>query len=172
MACGGPSIEPMSYFLKDLGRGLLYAVPVLVVAGLGAAEVIRLRTAHQESEARRLAAERALARAEAQLASRHRLDDRDLAGRLRAAADAAEAQGAADERLTRVVDFLKQEVATAESTIESLRRGGGAPPAPGAAVAAEDATTTTTAELLREVSRLNAEIDALRAGRAVPDRAR
>lgn len=160
------TIDLMSHFLKDLGRGLLYAVPVLVVAGLGAAEVIRLRAVNQESEARRLAAERALARAEAQLAARHRLDDRDLAGRLRAAADAAEAQGEADDRLTRVVDFLKQEVATAESTIEALRRGSAGSPAPGVAVPAGGSATTT--DLIREISRLNAEIEALRAGRNEP----
>ena len=115
----------MSHFWKDLGRGLLYAVPVMLVAGLGAREVVRLRTANQELEARRLQAERALARAEERLSAGHRRDDQSLAARLRAAADAAENQGAAEERLSRVVEFLKQEVSTAESTIEALRRGGG-----------------------------------------------
>lgn len=151
----------MNHFWKDLGRGLLYAVPVLAVAGLGAREVIRLRGALHEADARRLAAERALARAEERLAIVHRQDDQSLAARLRAAADAAEAQGATEERLTRVVDFLKQEVATAESTIEALRRGegepgregGGAPPG------------ATTAELVREISRLNAEIESLKASK-------
>jgi hypothetical protein len=149
----------MNHFWKDLGRGLLYALPVLAVAGLGAREVLRLRGSLHESEARRLAAERALARVEEQLAAVHRQDDQSLAARLRAAADAAEAQGAAEERLTRVVDFLKQEVATAESTIEALRRGGGAP-SPEGGTAPPGATA---AELVREISRLNAEIESLRA---------
>ena len=148
----------MNHFWKDLGRGLLYAGPVLAVAGLGAREVIRLRASLHESEARRLAAERALARAEERLATVHRRDDQSLAARLRAAADAAEAQGAAEERLTRVVDFLKQEVTTAESTIEALRRGEGAPGPEGGGAA--------TAELVREISRLNAEIESLRASKA------
>jgi len=149
--------ESMSHFWKDMGRGLLYAVPVLGVAGLGVREVLRLREALDESEARRLAAERALARADERLAAVHRVDDQALAGRLRAAADAAEAQGAADERLTRVVDFLKQEVATAESTIEALKQGGA-----GEAGSFQGASGKTTAELIREISRLNAEIEALR----------
>jgi hypothetical protein len=154
-----PSTETMSHFWKDLGRGLLYAVPVVAVAGLGAREVIRLRALNHESEARRLTAERALARAEERLAAVHRVDDQTLAARLRAAADAAETQGAAEERLTRVVEFLKQEVATAETTIEALRRGG-APPEAGPAAAPTDAAGT--AALLREISRLNGEIEALR----------
>lgn len=149
----------MSHLWKDLGRGLLYAVPVLGVAGLGASEVMRLRAANHESEARRLAAERALARAEDRLAAVHRLDDQALATRLRAAADAAEEQGAAEERLNRVVEFLKNEVNTAESTILELRGAPGSPPAqaPGAAGGG-------TAALVREISRLNAEIESLRSG--------
>jgi hypothetical protein len=154
----------MTHFWKDFGRGLLYAVPVLAVAGLGAREVIRLRAANHELEARRLAAERALARVEEQLAARNRLDDQSLATRLRAAAEAAETQGAAEERLTRVVEFLKQEVATAETTIEALRRGetGSASGGPGTASGAD----STTASLLREIGRLNAEIEALRSNRS------
>lgn len=153
----------MSHIWKDLGRGLLYAVPVLAVAGLGAREVIRLRASNHESEARRLAAERALVRAEERLAAGHRQDDQTLAVRLRAAADAAETQGAAEERLTRVVEFLKQEMATAETTIEALRRADG-PPAAGPSAPISDGAGT--AELLREISRLNAEIEALRSARA------
>ena len=143
-----------------MGRGLLYAVPVLGVAGLGVREVLRLRGELDASEAGRLAAERALARAEERLAAVHRVDDQALAARLRAAADAAEAQGAADERLTRVVDFLKQEVATAESTIEALKQGAG-----GEAGRSAGPSEKSTAELVREISRLNAEIEALRSGR-------
>lgn len=153
----------MNHFWKDLGRGLLYAVPVLAVAGLGAREVIRLRASLHESEAQRLAAERALVRAEERLATVHRQDDLTLAARLRGAADAAEAQGAAEERLTRVVEFLKQEVTTAESTIEALRRGEGVPtPEAGATVP----PGASTADLIREISRLNAEIETLRASKA------
>ena len=154
----------MTHFWKDFGRGLLYAVPVLAVAGLGAREVIRLRAVNHELEARRLAAERALARVEEQLAARNRLDDQSLATRLRAAAEAAETQGAAEERLTRVVEFLKQEVATAETTIEALRRGEtvSAAGGPGTASGAD----STTASLLREIARLNAEIEALRSSRS------
>jgi hypothetical protein len=153
----------MNHFWKDLGRGLLYAVPVLAVAGLGAREVVRLRGALHESEARRLAAERALARAEEQLATVHRQDDLALAARLRGAADAAEAQGATEERLTRVVEFLKQEVTTAESTIEALRRGEGAVGPEAGGTAPPGATTT---DLIREISRLNAEIETLRGSKA------
>lgn len=151
----------MNHFFRDFGRGLLYAIPVLVVAGLGVAEVVRLRSSVHEAEARRLAAERALARVEAQLAARFEEDDRALAARLMAAADAAEAQGAAEDRLSRVIDFLKQEVATAESTIKALRQGqtGVTPNATGAAGDGH-------AELVKEISRLNAEIEALRAGGA------
>jgi hypothetical protein len=151
----------MRHFWKDLGRGLLYAVPVLAVAGLGAREVMRLRAANHESEARRLASERALARAEERLAAVYRLDDQALAARLRAAADAAETQGAAEERLTRVVEFLKNEVTTAETTIESLRR---APSAGGSGEVGPNAADEGTAALVREISRLNAEIESLRAG--------
>lgn len=154
----------MSHFWKDMGRGLLYAVPVLGVAGIGVREVLRLREALDESEARRLAAERALARADERLAAAHRMDDQALAARLRAAADAAEAQGAADERLTRVVDFLKQEVATAESTIQALKQGGAAGVDP-----SQGPAEKTTAELVGEISRLNGEIEAMRSrGRGAP----
>jgi hypothetical protein len=154
----------MTHFWKDFGRGLLYAVPVLAVAGLGAREVIRLRAANHELEAQRLAAERALARVEEQLAARNRMDDQSLATRLRAAAEAAETQGAAEERLTRVVEFLKQEVSTAETTIEALRRGEKAPGT--SAPATASGADATTASLLREIARLNAEIEALRSRRS------
>jgi hypothetical protein len=131
----------------------------MLLAGLGGRELVRLRTANQELDARRLNAERALARAEERLSAGHRRDDQSLAARLRAAADAAETQGAAEERLTRVVEFLKQEVSTAETTIEALRRGGGSPAADESAPRSE---AQSTAELLREISRLNGEIEALR----------
>lgn len=149
----------MNHFLKDFGRGLLYAIPVLGVAGLAVAEIVRLRGAVHEADARRLAAERALSRVEAQLAARYQDDDRAWAARLKAAADAAEAQGMAEDRLSRVIDFLKQEVATAESTIEALRQGG-----TGTSPKATGTVDEGHAELVREISRLNAEIEALRAG--------
>lgn len=149
----------MNHFWKDLGRGLLYAIPVLGVAALGATEIIRLRGSLHEAEAKRLSAERALARTEARLADRYRDDDHALASRLRAAADAAETQGAAEDRLSRVIDFLKDEVTAAESTIEALRRHNGNQET-GTAGATPNAST---AELVKEISRLNAEIEALRA---------
>ncbi|MFN0130014.1 MAG: hypothetical protein ACKV19_25395 [Verrucomicrobiales bacterium] len=151
----------MKHFLKDFGRGLLYAIPVLVVAGLAVAEIVRLRGSVHEAEARRLAAERALARVEAQLAARFQEDDRALTARLKAAADAAETQGVAEDRLSRVIDFLKQEVATAESTIKALRQG-----ATGSSPNATGTDNDGHEELVREISRLNAEIEALRAGSA------
>lgn len=153
----------MNHFWKDLGRGLLYAIPVLAVAALGAREVIRLRASFHESEAQRLAAERALARAEEQLATALRQDDLAWEVRRRAVADAAEAQGATEERLNRVVEFLKQEVTSAESTIEALRRGEGVPQPE---VGRGSPPASTTADLIREISRLNAEIEILRGSKA------
>jgi len=148
----------MNHFWHDLGRGLLYAVPVVAVAGLGVHEVIRLHGALHEAEARQLTAERALARLEERVADGSR-NDHVLTARWRAAAEAAGTQGDqgdTDDRLTHVVEFLKQEVAAAETTIEALRRGQNgqatSPPGPQA----------TTAELVREISRLNAEIESLR----------
>ena len=85
-----------------------------------------------------------------------RLGDDALAGRLRRAADAAESQGAADERLTRVIDFLKHEVTTVESTIRDLQSQPAPRPTPPA---------DRMSQLLREISRLNSDLETLREDR-------
>jgi hypothetical protein len=150
----------MQAIWKDLGRGMLYALPVMAVAGLGAHEVIRLQVALDQSEARWRTAERARIHAEAQWAVVLRQNEEAVEARRRAEAEAAAAHRATEERLTRVVEFLKAEVTTAESTIEALRQGAGGAGAEAGGARSPGASGTA---LLREISRLNAEIEALRA---------
>jgi chromosome segregation ATPase len=146
----------MTQFAKDFGRGLLLAVPLLAFAALGAREVLRLREETRRLEAARADAEQRATVAEQRLASQLRRVDEAFAARLRNAADAAESQGAAEERLTQVIEFLKSEVSTAESTIRGLQGR----PGTGAATGAD-----RTSQLLSEISRLNGEIEDLRAER-------
>ena len=146
----------MTQFAKDFGRGVVFALPVLAVVALGAREVLRLRDETRQLDARRLEADRRAETAEQKLASHLHRNDESLAGRLRGAADALESQGAAEERLTRVIDFLKTEVSTAETTIRGLQGERGAPTAP---------AVDRLSQLLKEISRLNTELEALRADR-------
>jgi chromosome segregation ATPase len=146
----------MIQFAKDFGRGVLFALPVMAVMALGAREMLRLREDSRRVDARRLEAERRAETAEQMLASQLRRSDEALADRLRGAADAAESQGAAEERLTQVIDFLKSEVSSAETTIRGLQQEPGTRPAPAA---------DRVSQLLKEISRLNSEIEALHAER-------
>lgn len=146
----------MTQFAKDFGRGLAFAMPVLAVVALGAREVLRLRDDTRQLEVRRLEAEHKAETAERALASPLRHSDEALAARLPAAADAAESQGAAEERLTRVIDFLKKEVSTADRTIRSLQGQPGAMTTP---------AVDRVSQLLKEISRLNTELETLRADR-------
>jgi hypothetical protein len=146
----------MTQFAKDFGRGIVFALPVLALLALGAREILRLRQQVREIEAHRIAADRRAEAAGEVLASQLRRADEELAARLRDAADAAESQGAAEERLTRVIEFLKSEVSTAESTIRGLqdRPGGKAP-----------AGADRVRQLLAEIGRLNTELEEVRAER-------
>ena len=147
----------MRNFTREFGLGLLLALPVLAAAGLGIREVLTLRHENRQLEAQRLEAVGAAERTEDQLEAVHRLADQTRSARMRAVADASESQGLADEKLTRVIDFLKNEVSTAETTIRGLKgqRSHTTAAEPSERVAA----------LLREVSRLNAEIETLREDR-------
>jgi hypothetical protein len=146
----------MIQFAKDFGRGVAFAIPVLAVVALGAREVLSLRDDTRQLEARRLEAERRAETAEHKLYSQLHSSDEALAARLRSAADAAESQGAAEERLTRVIDFLKKEVSAAETTIRGLQGQPGTSVIP---------SVDRVGQLLNEISRLNAELETLRADR-------
>ncbi len=143
----------MRKFAREFAYGLMLAVPVLAGAALAAREVLQLRQKVEELETARLEALRQRDAAVEKLAAFQRNSDRALADRLRAAADAADSEGEAQQRLAHVIDFLKKEISTAEATIDGLKKS---PTAPAAGA------PPRTAELLREITRLNQEIEGLR----------
>lgn len=159
----------MKQTLGDFARGLLYGLPILAAAGLGAREILLLRAENDRLEAAMKTEVRARLAAEEKVVAAQRQLDHALAERWRAADATASAQGATEERLTQIIDFLKKEVQSAEASIQALRGqpGGQAqdpPTAPSDATPAPPRSAEMT-QLLSEISRLNAEIEALRQAR-------
>jgi hypothetical protein len=143
----------MKDFTRDFARGMLLAVPVVAVAAIGVREFLALKETSRDLETQRLEAVGARDAAEKKLAEMQRVAQRALDARLREAAQAAESQGAAEERLRHLIDFLKQEVASSEAASKDVPARNGNVPA------------HRLAQLLDEISRLNSEIEALREDR-------
>lgn len=157
----------MKQTLGDFARGLLYGLPILAAAALGAREILLLRAENDRLEAAMKTEIRARLAAEEKISAAHRQMDHALAARFQATQDITSAQGATEERLNQVIDFLKKEVQSAEAAIQALRGQATSPsPAPDAVSAPPRQAETT--ELLSEISRLNAEIEALRQRQPTP----
>ena len=143
----------MKHTASDFVRGLALALPVVALAGLGVREILVLRHKARELEAARLEALTASESAEKRLAEIETHSAAAIEARLREASQASESHGAAEERLTHLVNFLKNEVASSEAALSDLKiragQKGTAPP-------------QRLAQLLKEISRLNMEIEKLR----------
>ncbi len=138
----------------DFFRGLIMAVPVLAAAALGVREVLHLREENRVLEARLLQAERQLEAERGRIAAIQAATDRLVQEKLRVSAMAADAQGAAEDRLQKIIAFLKSEASASEQALNDARNGRlpiKAPP-----------TTDRVPELLKEIGRLNAEIERLK----------
>jgi len=143
----------MKHTAGDFVRGLALALPVVALAGLGVREIVILRHRARALEAGRLEAIVARESAEKRLAEMQAYASTAIEERMREAAQAAESHGAAEERLTHLVDFLKKEVASSEAAINELKNRNGHPP---------NSPPQRSAQLLKEISRLNTEIEKLR----------
>ena len=130
------------------------AVPVLAAAALGVREVLRLRQENSVLEARLLQAARQAEADRGRIAAIQSATDRLVQDKLRVSAMAADAQGAAEERLQKIIAFLKSEASASEQALNDVRNGRLPAKAP--------ASADRVPELLREIGRLNAEIERLR----------
>lgn len=157
----------MKQTLGDFARGLLYGLPILAAAALGAREILLLRAENARLEAAMQTEVRARLAAEEKIAGAQRQLDSALAARFQATQDITSAQGATEERLNQVIDFLKKEVQSAEAAIQALR-GQASGPSPTPDAASAPARQAETTGLLSEISRLNAEIEALRQHQPIP----